>query len=422
MAKQNFETKYYIRFFTFLVFSLFIFIFRIKKKLPRKIKKLKPPYLVLSNHVGTFDPFIAGHFLPHFTHFVSSDAVLRSKLVRFFLTRLGVIPKKKNIRDTKVIRDIISVINSGECVGIFPEAVRNWSGTSFPIEKSIVKLIKMLNVPVVVPILKGMNLFNPRWSKRLRYTKVEVEYNLLLNETETKILADDEIYKRLLETLKHDEVEYQRKHKNKIYSSHKAEHISHTLYVCPECKSIDSFKCAGNSFFCTNCNYDIHINKYGFFERKTEGKLFFDNIRDWYDWEENWLMKFVSDRFDENSNEVIFEDKKSKIYHSYEKDNLNFIDIADVKLFINRIVIDYVNKTEIISLDFDTLQTINPQLQERLEIFYNNEAYRIIGTQPGVSALKWEVAVNAIWKKAGQINKLSPYIKSSEVDIALELA
>ena len=61
-------------------------------------------------------------------------------------------------------------------------------------------------------------------------------------------------------------------------------------------------------------------------------------------------------------------------------------------------------------MNFSELQTINPQVNERLEIYYKNEAYRIIGSHDGVSALKWEVAVNAIWKKLGQHNKLSHYI------------
>ena len=43
-------------------------------------------------------------------------------------------------------------------------------------------------------------------------------------------------------------------------------------------------------------------------------------------------------------------------------------------------------------------------------MYYNNESYRLFGGRPGVSALKWEVAVNAIWKKLGQEIKLSPYI------------
>jgi len=79
-----------------------------------------------------------------------------------------------------------------------------------------------------------------------------------------------------------------------------------------------------------------------------------------------------------------------------------FIGTADIKLFINKIEINFKNKKDVFTLNFNDLQTINPQVNERLEIYYKNTAYRIIGNQPGVSALKWELALNVIWKLLGQ--------------------
>jgi len=408
--KKVYPTKYYIRFITFIFFSIFTFIFRVKKKLPLNVKKLKAPYLLLSNHVGFWDPFLAGYFLPEFTHFVASDTVFRSKVIRFFLTRLGTISKKKNMRDTKAIRNIISVIQQGENVGIFPEAVRNWSGSSFPIDKSIVKLIKLLKVPVVISILKGMNLFNPRWSTNLRYTKVEVEYKLLLNKEQVISMSENDIFERLISILTHDEVEYQKANMIKVYSKHKAENINHTLYLCPECNAIDSFRVNANDFVCSECNYDIHINKYSFFERTNKGKLHFDNIRDWYNWAEKKLLEDIYNKFDNQYTDVIFKDKNSKIFHSKSDFGFSVIGNADVKLYIDRIELKFNSDNRLITFNYNDLQTINPQVNERLEIYYNNEAYRIVGSRKGVSALKWEVAVNAIWKKLKYENKLSPYI------------
>lgn len=407
--KKAYPTRLYVRILAFIVFTFFARIYNIKKKMPKEVLNLKSPYLVLSNHIGYWDPFLIGIFLPRFIHFVSSDAAFRNPVVRFFLTRLGTIPKKKNIRDTKVIRDIAAVIMQGENVGIFPEAVRNWAGKTQPVDKSVAKLIKMLKVPVVVPIIKGMNLFNPRWSTKLRHTKVEVEYTLLFSKEDIDILSTDKIFEQLNKALQHDEVAWQMQNLNKVRSKHKAEYINHALYVCPECLSIDSFKAKGNDFYCTECNYDIRINKYSFFERITKGKLHFDNIRDWFDWEEKYMLNFINEKVNKNCSEVIFADKRSKVYKSNQKQEMEYIDDADIKFYIDKIVIVYYNN-ESFTINYDDLQTINPQVKERLEIFYNNEAYRIIGGRPGVSALKWEVAVNAVWKKMGQEHKLSAYI------------
>ncbi|MDH5475669.1 MAG: 1-acyl-sn-glycerol-3-phosphate acyltransferase [Cyclobacteriaceae bacterium] len=408
---KAYPTKYYIRFITYVFMEVFIKYFKIKKQLPKEVEDLDAPYLLLCNHVGFWDPFIVGHFLPRFTHFVSSDAAFRNPFLRFFLIRLGAIPKRKNIRDTKVIRDIVTVVRQGKNVGVFPEAVRNWSGKSFPMDSSIVKLIKMLKVPVVVGVLQGMNLFNPRWSTKKRRTQVNVLYTLMLSSQEVNELSEEDIYTRLNDTLVHDEVDYQRLHMNPVYSKHKAEGIGHALYVCPQCNSIDSFSSKRNSFWCNQCNYSLSIDVFGFYELVSGKNLYFDNIRDWYDWQETWMLKYITDKIEDKYDEVIFEDLKSKIYHSEEDNVIKYVGDGDVKLFIDRIEIDFINEQKNIVLNFNELQTINPQLHERLEIFYNHEAYRIVGGKKGVSALKWEVAVNAIWQKMGLDNKRSIYIK-----------
>ncbi|MFH1000485.1 MAG: lysophospholipid acyltransferase family protein [Bacteroidota bacterium] len=407
--KKAYPTNLLIRFLVFIVFSLFIWRYRIKKNLPEEVKNLKPPYLVLANHVGFWDPFIAGHFMPHFIHFVSSDAVFRNPLLRFFLTRLGTIPKKKNMRDSQVIRDIVTVIKQGENVGIFPEAVRNWSGSTSPMDASIGKLIKMLGVPVVVPILKGMNLLNPRWSYSLRAYPMEVEYKLLFTTDQIKELSSSELFEELTKAMAHDEVDYQLKRMQKIKSEIRAEYISHALYLCPDCQSIDSFIAKGNDFACSNCNYAIHIDEYGFFSRKNGGKLHFSNIRDWFKWEENKLIEIVRTNYENKSVNPVFVDKNMRIFKNDSGGKLAEIGLADVYLYIHKILIRF-HKQDSIEFNFNDLQTINPQTKERLEIYYKNDAYRIAGTKAGVSALKWEVAVNTIWKEMGLEVKTVPYI------------
>ena len=59
------------------------------------------------------------------------------------------------------------------------------------------------------------------------------------------------------------------------------------------------------------------------------------------------------------------------------------------------------------------MHTINQQIIDGVEIYYTDEAYRCVGGRHGVSGLKWEVAVNAIWKKLGQDHKLSVYIEQA---------
>ena len=101
-----------------------------------------------------------------------------------------------------VIRDIAAVIADRRSVGIFPEGVRNWAGKTQPMDISIAKLIKLLNVPVIVAVMKGMNLMNPRWSPKLRRTRLMIEYKLLFKKSEVETKTVGEIYQMLTEAKK----------------------------------------------------------------------------------------------------------------------------------------------------------------------------------------------------------------------------
>ena len=110
MENIQYKINPFFSFFIHILFTVFNFIFRVKGNVPQEVKNLKGAYLLLGNHVGFWDAFLVGHFLKKKPHFVASDATLRDPIKRFFLTRFGVIPIRKNLRDTKVIRDMVSTI------------------------------------------------------------------------------------------------------------------------------------------------------------------------------------------------------------------------------------------------------------------------------------------------------------------------
>ncbi|MCB0655457.1 MAG: 1-acyl-sn-glycerol-3-phosphate acyltransferase [Saprospiraceae bacterium] len=406
-----FPTSHPVRLLTYLVFTVFVWFYRIRKIMPREVRNQKSPYLLLSNHVGYWDPFLIGHLLPRFTHFVSSDAAFKTRLTRFFLPRLGAIPIQKNVRDTRAVRAIAGVIRQGDNVGLFPEAVRNWDGTTLPIDPSIGKLVKMLQVPVIGSVSRGMNLFNPRWSKKVRRTHLEIEYQLLLDREEIRHMDPAAIHRRIVSALQHDEVDYQRVHRHPIRSRRRAEHINHTLFLCPACAAIDSFDVRGNEFWCTSCSHHLHIDPYGFFQLKHGDQLYFDNIRDWYRWQEGRLAVIVRQHLISGDPGWLFRDENSLVYGSRPDADFTLLGRADVCLYSDRVELYFPRDGHTIRLAIRDLLTINPQVHEKLEISYPGAVYRCIGGRPGVSGLKWEVAVNVIWKEMGQMQKLSPYIK-----------
>jgi len=401
--------KYNPFLFWIITFIMFLFtkIFGIRARLPKEVKNLKPPFLLLSNHIGLFDPFVVGYFLKYRVQFVSSDAPFHTPFMRWFLSNLGVIKKKKNIRDTQMIRDLITVIKRGNSVGLFPEGTRSWTGSSLPIDPSIGKLVKLLNVPVITVKLAGMQLFNPRWFPKVRPTKVEVSYQLTLSSDQVNDLNQDEIVRNILGDLHHDEVDYQYKNMQEIHSLKRAEYINHVLYMCADCHAIGQIRVTGNDFGCKNCGSKIHIDKFGFFASENGEEMMFDNIRDWFNWQKQELRTLVKNGFENKLKSALFYDEKMNFF--IEKDlDFKSVGIGRLSFFTDRIVFE-PEDSEVIDLLISDIQTISPQLRERIELFYQGKAIRIVGEERGVSGVKWEIATNTIWRLTGERFKVSSY-------------
>jgi 1-acyl-sn-glycerol-3-phosphate acyltransferase len=413
MMQKEQKHKYMRGMHSFLRIFLFVYtrLFNIKANVSPQVKELKAPYLLLANHMGTWDPFVIGYFLDHPIHFVSSDAVFRDRFMRMILTRMGVIPKKKNVKDTQVIRTMMNVINNNNCIGLFPEASRSWTGRTMYFDASTAKLIKLLKVPVVCAKMKGMQLFNPRWGTWLRITKVDIDYKLALTKEEVSRMSDVEILALIQKELAHNEVAYQRKEMNSIFSLRKAEYISYVLFRCPECEAIGKIATKGNTFTCTSCENKWHIDQYGFFKNPNNPKSF-DNIIDWYDWQVASFSEFVQKQIDIGSKEILFSDH-SMIVLKEKNRGFKRIGVGTMHFYIDRIEIEFQKAAKMI-MPIGDIQTLSPQLRERIEISYLDSAFRIRGRKKGVSGLKWEIACNVVWKHLSQDYKRSTYFKKDK--------
>ncbi len=408
MKQRQYKIHRGYRFLVNTVLFVFIKIFKIRARLSPEVKRITGPYLLLSNHIGTYDPFILSYFLKHPPHYVSSDAVFKDPLLGFLLKRLGVIPKKKNVRDTQVIRDMKAVTLNGGAIGLFPEGTRSWTGKSLHVEPSIAKLIKLLDVPVITAVMKGMHMTNPRWAFKLRRSSMIIDYQLTFTPKQIKETSTEEIYQKVVRDIAHDEVDFQRENKNIIHSSYRAEHLGFVLFLCPACKSIGQIRASKNDFECKSCGQKHHVNQYGFFE-KTDRKMdTFDNIRDWYEWQRTDFEQFIQGHYKKKTFAPLFKDDNMEIYEEVN-DKLEHLGKATISFYINRLLIRF-NDGRQMEMPLDQIQTLNPQLRERIELIFKEQNYRITSKTPGVSGLKWEFAANAIWQLTGQEFKQSSYL------------
>lgn len=407
------DKKYKIPFFFQLLanfsFYFFVKIFNITAKVPEDVKELRGAYLLLSNHVGYWDPFIISYFLKKKPHFVVSDATLRDPIIRFLLKNFGVISKKKNIKDAKVIRQIIEYVQHNEAIGLFPEGTRTWTGNSLTIEPATSKLIKILNIPVVTANMKGMFLSNPRWAYNIRKARVQIDFKLMANSDKIKDLSLKRIDKLIVKHLQHNEMEYQEKEKIIIRSNKRAEFLNHVIFHCPKCNSFNGFLAKNNNLNCKNCELNIFVNPYGFFE-SNNFQLPYTNILQAYNQQVHILTNYINNELKIKNTDYLFSDKDILIYKSIENEDYNLIGKANLYFYLDKIEIKFHNK-EPLFLDLDMIQTLNPQVNERIELYYQDKAYRFIGESPGLSGIKWEIACNTVWHHKKQMHKLSTHLK-----------
>ena len=124
--------------------AIFKKIFNVKPNMSDEVYNLKPPFVLIPNHQGFWDPFLAAVYFKDPVYYITSDAVFRSRLFGFLLNFLGAIPKTKSQSDLDALKNIFEIKEDGRSIGIFAEGQRTWDGLTLPVIKSTSKLIRML--------------------------------------------------------------------------------------------------------------------------------------------------------------------------------------------------------------------------------------------------------------------------------------
>lgn len=385
--------------------------YRIKANIPNEVKHINTPYLLISNHVGRYDPFIVSSFFKRKPNFVSSDAVLRDRIIGTLFKLLGAMPKRKGTRDTYIIREMRKVIDAGGSIALFPEGARTWSGTSLDIDPSIVKLIRLLKVPVITAKMKGAYWYDPRWAVRVRRSGFEIDYTLLFKPEDLPNVSDEDIYQAILNHVQHDDIAWQEANKRAIDSDNRAENIELILFACPQCKSNKGFNSQGSTFSCKSCSLTVDVDPYGFFSSSTID-LPHRNTRDWMLWQNITFVRHIFSHMQHgNLAEPFFTSVPVSISYASGTERLAEIGNGSLAFFVDRLEIYSDGKTTV--LPWDEVDMISPQYKDRLELTnIHNEAYRFTSNGPFEPGIKWELTLNAVRYFEGKRTKLSPHFMS----------
>lgn len=246
------------------------------------MEKLRPPYLVLSTHHGFVDFYVAPAVLfPHRANYISELEGFEGK--EWLYRQAGCLCKRKFTQDFSLIRNIKYVTeHNKDIIVIYPEARYCNVGTNSSLPAAVGKLIKILDVPVVLLTMRGNYLLSPIWNLRKRRVRLEADLEQILTRDQIHAMKANEINELLAEKFVYDDYRWQKEQKIRISYKKRAEGLHKALYRCPHCKTEYRMDSKGAVLYCGACGKEWEMTEYGELAARS-GNTEFTHIPDWYE-------------------------------------------------------------------------------------------------------------------------------------------
>ncbi len=248
--------------------------------------KKRGAYLILSNHQTDGDQFFTYLAFKNPVYLLATEDLFsngfKSRLLEY---AFAPVPFDKTSTDIQSIRNCIKVAKEGGSLCVFPEGNRTYSGRTEHIKPSIVKLVKLLKLPVAIFKIDGGYGVQPRWARGGRKGKISAKVTSVIYPEQYLSMDNDELYALIKDGLSANEAIDGRRYKGK----RRAEYIERAVYVCPHC-GFSEWESKNNQARCTKCNLTV---TYG--EDKTitaiNGEIPFSNTAEWIDYQNSVLLK-----------------------------------------------------------------------------------------------------------------------------------
>lgn len=343
-----------------------------------KLKKDKRQYLVLYNHQTSFDQFFIEMCMRRTMYFVATEDIFSNGFVSTLLRwAVAPIPIKKQTNDMRAVMNCVKIVKEGGSIAIAPEGNRTYSGETCNFKDSIVKLAKLVKLPIAFVRIEGGYGVEPRWSDVKRKGKIRVFVSEILEPEQVSKLSDKELLEKIGEQIYVDETKTDGLYKHK----NKAEYIERALYVCPHC-GLAQFKSKGNEFCCLKCGLTA---TYG--EDKTlkaiKGELPFKYVKDWYNYQNDYINSLDLEKLE---GDAIYTDFVKAFKVILYKNKKRFEKHAEIKLYNNKITLKGCNES--LEFNFDEVSSISVLGRKKMNVYYKDDVYQFKGNER-FNALKY---------------------------------
>ena len=217
---------------------------------------LETPYFVVAAHRNYLDPFFIGCAFSHQIKFICTYDMFRKKLIRYIVTKLGAIPKKRYRTDLYSNKMLTKALTDGYPVGIFPEGGRSWTGNMRTLKTECIRLfLHHSHFPVIPVKITGNYHAWPRWSDSIFRADIRIE-------VKPPIRFEPDTPMNIAEKTLVDSIHVRPENEDLIIRRKKDRtgKLSVVLYRCPYCRRFETLKEVSPSFMkCVVCHYRLEI-------------------------------------------------------------------------------------------------------------------------------------------------------------------
>ncbi|MBQ0071969.1 MAG: 1-acyl-sn-glycerol-3-phosphate acyltransferase [Spirochaetales bacterium] len=267
------------------------------------------PYLLLSNHVGTYDPIVISASMDRHVRWVAGAYLFKLGLLRLVLTKgATAIPKQQGRADMSSLKAMQNALKEGSIVGLFPEGTRTWDGDMVDLDyMSLAKMIRIFRCPVLFVHLEGVYGECPRWAtERRKGGGMHIRITRVLEKEAIAAMSLPEFAENIKESMAFSNDEWKTKESYHYASPLRAEGLERVLYLCPKCGGVGTMSTKGSSISCS-CGAQATLNALDDLESSS---VSFRQIREWHQWEKKALADISS-----------FPEEKGVLFQTGDADN-----------------------------------------------------------------------------------------------------
>jgi 1-acyl-sn-glycerol-3-phosphate acyltransferase len=113
--------------------------------------------IIVCNHLSMIDPFVVGYGANRMVNFMAKQELFGVPFVGFWIRKLGAFPVDRSRRDASSLRTALTLLKSGEVLGMFPEGTRSTSGDMLELRAGAARLAARTRTPIVPAAVYNTN-------------------------------------------------------------------------------------------------------------------------------------------------------------------------------------------------------------------------------------------------------------------------